>query len=96
MSQPFPPSFELSQFLHKQVIVDTDSSYVYIGYLEGVGNDYLSLSKVDVHDVTDSDSTKEHYAHESRKVGERYNRQLTLVRLARVVSISKMDDVLQF
>jgi len=90
------PHHELDQFLNLQVVVDTDTSYVFIGRLEKIGRDYLTLETVDVHDVADSKSTKEHYTHETKKLGPRHNRNMTLVRLARVVSITKLDDVITF
>ncbi len=80
----------------QQIVVDTDSSYIYIGKLESAGADFLALSDVDVHDTNDTKSTKEHYAHETRKLGTRRNRKLTYVRMARIVSVSALDDVLVF
>jgi hypothetical protein len=92
----YNPPGDLEPLIGQQVVVDTDSSYVYIGELESVGADYLVLSKVDVHDTGDSKSTKEHYTHEAKKLGNRSNRSLTYVRLARVLSISKLDDIVVF
>lgn len=90
------PPTEIKALLNQQVVVDTDSSFVYIGRLESIGADYLELSNVDVHDTGDSKSTKEHYAHETKKLGLRSNRKMTWLRLARVLSISKLDDIIQF
>ena len=87
---------ELDSLIGKQVVVDSDSSLIYIGVLEKVGHDYLVLGDVDVHDTADSKSTKESYAHETKKLGTRTNRKLTYVRLARVVSISALDDLISF
>jgi hypothetical protein len=87
---------ELDALIGKQVVVDSDSSLIYIGVLEKVGRDYLVLGDVDVHDTADSKSTKESYAHETKKLGTRTNRKLTYVRLARVVSISALDDLISF
>jgi hypothetical protein len=96
MSTPYQPPEEIATLIGKQVVVDTDSSYIYIGLLEKAGPDYLTLLNVDVHDCTESRSTKEHYAHEALAVGVRANRNQTILRLARVVSISKMDDVVRY
>ncbi|HEY3321598.1 MAG TPA: hypothetical protein VGP72_14105 [Planctomycetota bacterium] len=87
---------EIKALIGEQIVVDTDSSYVYIGKLEAAGADFLTLSKVDVHDTNDTQSSKEHYTHESKKLGTRNNRKFVYVRLPRVVSISKLDDVIQF
>ncbi|HYG76791.1 MAG TPA: hypothetical protein VEK08_17440 [Planctomycetota bacterium] len=87
---------DLSHLLGVQIVIDTDSSYIYIGTLERVGREYLAISNVDVHDTADSKATKEHYTHETKKLGPRHNRTLTLVRIARIVSIAKLDDVILF
>ena len=92
----YEPSEEIKALIGKQIVVDTDSSYIYVGTLERAGRDYLELSNVDVHDTGDCKSTKEHYTHESRKLGSRTNRNNTLVRIERIVSISKFDDVIVF
>jgi hypothetical protein len=87
---------DVQGLIGEQIVVDTDSTYIYIGTLEKVGRDFLALSHVDVHETSDSKSTKEQYAHEARKLGSRSNRELTYVRMARVLSISRLDDVIQF
>jgi hypothetical protein len=89
-------SAELEHLIEKQIVVDTDSSLIYIGLLEKVGRDYLTVADVDVHDTADSKSTKESYAHETKKLGARTNRKYTYIRLARVVSISALDDIISF
>jgi len=96
MSDKHKLSAEIAALVGKQIVVDTDSSYIYVGTLESAGEDYLALSNVDVHDTKDSKTTKEQYAHETRKLGSRSNRKLTYVRLTRVLSISKLDDILVF
>jgi hypothetical protein len=93
MTEPQP---EIKALIGSQVVMDTDSAYIYVGMLESIGSDYFALSNVDVHDTTDSKSTKEHYAHESKKLGSRANRKLTYVRIDRVVSIAKLDDIITF
>ena len=96
MSDPYEPPAEIKALLGKQVAVDTDSSYVYIGTLKSAGSDYLALSNVDVHDTTDTESTKEFYIHEVRKLGIKKNRQISYVRLARVISVAPLDEVIVF
>ncbi len=87
---------ELDALIGRQIVVDTDSSLIYIGLLEKVGHDFLVVADVDVHDTGDSKSTKESYAHETKKLGTRTNRKLTYVRLARVISVSALDDIINF
>ena len=86
----------INEFIGCQVVLDTDSHYVYIGNLESAGSDYYVLTNLDAHDTADTRTSKEFYTHETKSLGTRVNRKKTLVRMARVVSICKLDDVLTF
>jgi len=86
----------MKELIGCQVVIDTDSSYIYIGNLESAGSDYFVLTNVDAHDTADTKTSKEYYTHETKQLGTRTNRKKTLVRLARVISICKLDDVLTF
>jgi len=83
----------LEDYLGKQVVVDTDSHLIIMGTLVRVDRHYLTLEGVDVHDTCDSSSTKDNYIMEAHKYGLRTNRNGAKIRLARVVSISLIDDV---
>ena len=83
----------LEDYLGKQVVIDTDSQLIIAGTLVAVDRHYLTLEDVDVHDTRDSSSTKDNYIMESHKYGLRINRGGAKVRLARVVSLSLLDDV---
>jgi len=89
-----PP--EIQQLIGCQIVVDTDSSYVYIGNLEAAGSDFLVMTNLDAHDMTDTKTSKEFYVHETAQLGTRTNRTKTYVRLARVVSLCKLEDVVMF
>ena len=83
----------LEDYLGQQVVVDTDSQLIIIGTLVGSDRHYLTLEDVDIHDTCDSSSTKDNYIMEAHKFGLRSNRGGAKVRLARVVSISLVQDV---
>ncbi len=57
----------LKQFLNKKLVVDTRSSWIYIGTLENIGDNSIELSDVDVHDSKDTPTTKEIYLLDSKK-----------------------------
>jgi len=88
-----PQHSDLEEYLGQQVVVDTRSTYIILGTLTAIGRDCLTLENVDVHDTTDSDSTKDHYIMESHKLGIRTNRRSVKVRLAEVISVSLLRDV---
>ena len=78
------------------VVVDTRSSWVYIGTLAAVHADSLELRDVDVHDSRDLSTSKEVYVHETRSSGVKANRQAVFVNLDYVVSVSPLADVIKF
>jgi small nuclear ribonucleoprotein (snRNP)-like protein len=77
----------------RQVVLDVASPFVYVGTLAGQDDMYLILTDADVHDLRDSNTTREAYVHDSSIHGVGTNRRRVLVRRAEVVSISALDDV---
>jgi len=86
----------LKDLLGKEVVVDTDTSYVYIGVLCEVTDDCLVMERVDVHDGNDLEMSKEKYILESRMYGVKENRKKVYIVRRRVVSFSLLEDVLKF
>ena len=83
----------LDDYLGKQIVIDTDSSFIMLGTLVRIDRDYLTLEDADVHDTNDASSTKDQYVMQAHKLGLRSNRGGARIRLARVVSISLFSDV---
>lgn len=79
-----------------EVVVDTKTPVVYIGTLTAVEENLLVLEDVDVHDINDTQTTKELYILEAKKSGIKKNRNRVHVYLEQVVSISRLDDVIQY
>ena len=78
------------------VVVDTNSSFVYLGTLARVEDHFLVLTDVDAHDRNESPSTKEQYIMESKRFGVKPNRKEVSVRKALVISVSRLDDVITY
>ncbi len=78
------------------VVVDTNSSFVYLGTLARVEDHFLVLTEVDAHDRNESPSTKEQYVMESKRFGVKPNRKEVSVRKALVISVSRLDDVITY
>ncbi|MGD2091802.1 MAG: hypothetical protein PVH61_36855 [Candidatus Aminicenantes bacterium] len=87
---------DLEQYLKQKIVLDTRSSWIYIGVLEAVTNRSVILSAVDVHDSKATSTSKELYVLESKTTGIKANRNLVYVNLDYVVSFSALDDVIQF
>ena len=80
----------------KVVVIDTNSQFVYVGTLSRVADHFVVLKDVDVHDRTETPSTKEEYIINCKRFGVRPNRKEVSVRTALVVSVSKLDDVVLY
>ncbi len=86
----------LTDFIGQVVVVDIDGPMVYLGTLAAVGGEFLALENVDVHNLGDSTTTRERYVIDAKKLGVRPNRKRAEVRIARVVGISRLEDVIEF
>jgi small nuclear ribonucleoprotein (snRNP)-like protein len=78
------------------VVVDTNTSFVYLGTLARVEDHFVVLSDVDAHDRNESSSTKEQYVMEAKRFGVKPNRKEVSVRKSLVVSVSRLDDVITY
>jgi len=87
---------ELAPLMGRVVIVDTATRYVYVGTLKDVGEHYLILADVDVHDTAEGRADKDLYAVEIRRSGVQPNRREAYVRKAQVASLSKLEDVVAY
>ena len=76
--------------------MDTDSQYVYLGMLIAVDADWVAMENVDVHDVHESYATRERYLIEAADLGIKATRRYVWLLRERVVSLSRLEDVLRF
>ena len=75
------------------VVVDMRSTYVCMGTLTGVEEDFLELMDADLHDFRDSPATRENYVYDSARLGIRRNRARVLVRQNEIVAITRFADI---
>jgi small nuclear ribonucleoprotein (snRNP)-like protein len=78
------------------VVVDTDSSFVYLGTLDRVDDQFLVLREADAHDRREGPSTKEQYVMDSKRFGVKANRKEISIRKEKVVSVSRLDDIVMY
>jgi hypothetical protein len=83
----------LEEFIGKKVIVDLRSPFVCMGTLQSIGPEYLELRNADLHDLRDTDTTRENYVAASHATGIKRNRKRVLVVRAEIVAVSLLDDV---
>ena len=84
---------QLRPLIGHTVVLDVAAPFVYLGTLVSVDTSFLTLADADVHDLRDSESTRELYLLSSVRDGVRRNRKQVVVRWDTVLSISKLDDV---
>lgn len=89
-------STTFTDFIGQMVVVDVDGPVVYLGRLVSVGAEFLTLEDADVHNLGDSATSRERYVIEARRLGVRPNRKKAEVRIARVVGLSRLEDVIEF
>lgn len=87
---------ELEDMLRRDVVIDTTTPLLYIGRLVDVGEHFITLEDVDVHDTTEGTSTKEVYCIDAKKYGIKKNRKRVLIVRKMVVSISLLEDVIEY
>jgi len=80
----------------KDVVVDTNSRFVYIGRLASANEQFLELRDVDVHDCGDSNTPKEIYVIDARKYGIKRNRESVFVMARQVISISPLEGIIEY
>jgi periplasmic divalent cation tolerance protein len=83
-------------YINKTVVVDVNGSFVYLGVLIHIGEEWIQMKSVDVHDVHDSQSNKETYVRKSKQTGLRPNRDFCRVDRSKIVSISLLEDIQDF
>ena len=83
----------LSDFVGQIVVVDLRSSYVCLGTLHGATEAFIDLRNADLHDLRDTDTTRELYVAESHATGIKRNRKRVLISVADLVAVSRIQDV---
>lgn len=86
-------SMMLDEFLEQKVVVDLASLFVCLGKLVRYDDHFLELKNADLHDLRDTETTRELYVADSVATGIKRNRKRVFVRRAEVVAISKLEDV---
>lgn len=84
----------LDEFINKVIVVDLRAPYVCLGVLHGYDELYLDLRKADLHDLRDTQTTRENYVAAAYQTGVKKNRRRVLVMRSEVVAVSRLEDVL--
>ena len=88
-----PPS--LGELIGQVVVLDLRSSYVCLGTLKRVDDLHLELRHADLHDLRDTQTTRENYIATSVATGIKRNRKKLLLMRAEIVAIARLSDVVE-
>lgn len=84
----------LAEFVNEKVVVDLRGEYVCLGTLKCVDDHFLELRNADLHDLRDTDTSRENYVAASVATGVKRNRKRVLIARAEVVAVSRLADVI--
>ncbi len=83
----------LDELMGQKVVVDLRSTFVCLGTLQRGDDLYLELKNADLHDLRDTQTTRENYVAASLATGIKRNRKRVLLSRTDVVAISRLEDV---
>ena len=83
----------LQEYVGQKVVVDLRSTFVCLGTLSAVDEQFLDVRNADFHDLRDTDTTRELYVAESVATGIKRNRKRLLVFRSDVVAVTRLEDV---
>ena len=83
----------LDELIGQKVVLDFKSTFVCLGTLARVDDHFFELKNADLHDLRDTQSTRELYVAESVATGIKRNRKRVLVSRLEVVAISRLEEV---
>jgi hypothetical protein len=83
----------LQELIGQKVVVDLRSPFVCLGTLARADDHYLELRNADLHDLRDTQTSRENYVAASRDTGIKRNRKKVLINRGELVAIGRLEDV---
>lgn len=83
----------LEELIGTRVVIDMRSEYVCLGTLVRLDDHFIELKNADLHDLRDTDTTRENYVAASVCTGVKRNRKRVMLFRHEMVAISRLDDV---
>ncbi len=85
----------LEQFLNRKVVIDFRAEYVCLGTLRSIGEHFLELKNADLHDLRDTDTSRENYIAACVITGIKRNRKRLLITRSEIVAIADFEDIVE-
>ena len=83
----------LDELVNQKVVIDLSSTFVCLGKLTRYDDHFLELKNADLHDLRDTETSRENYVADSVATGIKRNRKRLLIRRDQMVAIALLDDV---
>jgi hypothetical protein len=83
----------LQEMIGEHVVIDLRSEYVCLGTLVRVDDNFVEMNDADLHDLRDTETTRENYTAASRSTGIKRNRKRVLLLRSDIVAVSRLNDV---
>ena len=83
----------MDELIGEIVVIDLRSTYICLGTLKKISPDVLELRNVDLHDLRDTETTRENYIAACAATGINRNRKKLWVMRAEIVAIGRLADV---
>ena len=85
----------LKKYLNKNVVLDTDSHWLYIGTLKAIEKDCYLVENVDAHDLRETTTSRDNYLIGVKNHGLVINRKEAKVIKEKVIGVSRLEDILE-
>ncbi|MCM8771530.1 MAG: hypothetical protein NC926_00240 [Candidatus Omnitrophica bacterium] len=85
----------MKSFKNKKIVVDTCSSWIYIGKFVSEDELYICLEDVDAFDISETSLSKQEYLMMVKKDGIVPNRKMVKVLKSKIVAITLLDDIIE-
>jgi hypothetical protein len=83
----------LDELVGQKIVADLTSQYVCLGTLVRYDDHFLELKNADLHDLRDTETSRENYVAASCTTGLKRNRKRVMINRQDVVALSRMEDV---
>ena len=83
----------LQELIGERVVIDMRSPFVCLGILLRLDEHFLELKNADLHDLRDTDTSRENYVAASLSTGIKRNRKRVMIFRSDVVALTRLDDI---
>jgi small nuclear ribonucleoprotein (snRNP)-like protein len=85
----------LDELIGQRVVIDCRGEFVCLGTLIRMDEHFLELRNADLHDLRDTDTSRENYVAASIATGIKRNRKRLLLVRAEMVAVARLEDVVE-